>query len=147
MRKFLLALSLALLASCAGNKSNETIIPDFAQGYFLRNDVAVEAVPGKITSQEQLLQFFGMATVMGENGKPTAIDFDKDFVIPVIYPVTDQETSVVVESIRQTGSNELTLAVSTIRGEEHRSYTIRPMELLLIDNQYRDFEIKLQLGE
>jgi hypothetical protein len=147
MRKILFAIAMILLVSCTGNKTNDVIVPDFAQGYFLRNDVSVDAVPGKITSQEQLLQFFGMATVMGENGKPTTIDFDKNFVVPVIYPVTDQETSVVVNSIKKTGANELTLDVSAIRGEEHHSYTIRPMELLIIDNQYRDFDIDLQLGE
>ena len=119
---------------------------ELAKGYFLRNDVEVEDFPTQITSQAQLDQFFGMAAVMGENGKPTVIDFDKNFVIPVVYPETDQETSLVVERFWHTGANELTLSVGAIRGEEHRSFTIRPIQLLIVDNYYRDYQIDRRLN-
>ena len=123
-------------------------IPFFtATGYFLRNDVQADACPRIITSQEQLLQYFGMAAVMGENGKPTVIDFDKNFVIPVICPETDQETAIVVDGFCHTAPTGLTLAVSTIQEEEHRSFTIRPVELLIVDNHYRDFDIDLQFAD
>ena len=117
---------------------------DFAKGYFLRNDVQEGACPQKITSQEELLQYFGMATVMGTDGKPTSIDFDKSFVIPVIYPETDLGTSIVVDRFWRSAPESLTLSVSTIRGVEHRSFTIRPVELLIVDNFYRDFSIDYQ---
>ena len=119
---------------------------ELAKGYFLRNDVEVEDFPTQITSQAQLDQFFGMAAVMGENGKPTVIDFDKNFVIPVVYPETDQETSLVVERFWHTGATELTLSVGAIRGEEHRSFTIRPIQLLIVDNYYRDYQIDRRLN-
>ncbi len=118
----------------------------FANGYFVRNDVKDEEIPSKITSQEQLSQFFGMATVMGENGKPTEIDFEKDFVIPVVYPETDQETSLVVERFWHTAPTVLTLSTGAIRGEEHRSFTIRPVLLVLVDNYYSDLDIDLRLN-
>ena len=114
---------------------------DFAKGYFLRNDVQGEACPQKITSQDELLKYFGMAAVMGKNGEPTAIDFDKSLVIPVIYPDTDQETAIVVDRFWRTSPDSLTLSVSTIVGDEHLSYTIRPVELLIVDNFYRDFTL------
>lgn len=119
---------------------------ELAKGYFLRNDVEVEEFPTHITSQAQLDQFFGMAAVMGENGKPTVIDFDKNFVIPVVYPETDQETSLVVERFWHTAPTELTLSVGAVRGEEHRSFTIRPVLLLIVDNYYRNYEIDLRLN-
>ena len=145
MRHFLFACAVVLLASCAGKSDN---IPfEQAKGYFLRNDVEADSVPSKITSQEQLLQLFGMATVMGEDGKPTAIDFDKSFVIPVIYPETDVETTIKVDGLVRTASKEMTLSVSTVRGEEHESYTIRPVLLLVVDNLYRDDAVILQAGE
>ncbi len=123
------------------------LIPfDMAQGYFLRKDCN-DVCPLKISSQEELLQFFGMASVMGEGGKPTAIDFEKSFVIPIIYPETDLATSIVIDRFCHTGPTELSLAVSTIRGEEHRSFTIRPIELLVVDNYYRNFTIDLQLSD
>lgn len=119
---------------------------ELAKGYFLRNDVDTEDFPIQITSQEQLDQFFGMAAVMGENGKPTVIDFDKNFVIPVVYPETDQETSLVVERFWHTAATELTLSVAAVRGEEHRSFTIRPIKLLIVDNYYRDYQIDRHLN-
>lgn len=119
---------------------------ELAIGYFLRNDVDTEDFPIQITSQEQLDQFFGMAAVMGENGKPTVIDFDKNFVIPVVYPETDQETSLVVERFWHTAATELTLSVAAVRGEEHRSFTIRPIKLLIVDNYYRDYQIDRRLN-
>lgn len=122
------------------------VLYELVKGYFLRNDVDTEDFPIQITSQEQLDQFFGMAAVMGENGKPTVIDFDKNFVIPVVYPETDQETSLVVERFWHTAATELTLSVAAVRGEEHRSFTIRPIKLLIVDNYYRDYQIDRRLN-
>ena len=147
MKKFLFVIAMVLLASCAGNKSEEGIVTEVAHGYFLHNDVSGEVVPTKITEQEELLAYFGRAAVMGEHGMPTVIDFDQYFVVPVIYPVTDLETSIVVDSFKQTAPGELTLTVRAVRGEEPRSFTIRPMVLRLVDNQYRDFEIKVEKSE
>jgi len=113
----------------------------YAKGYFVRNNVEDGEYPAKITSQDQFDLFFGMATVMGENGKPTEIDFSKDFVIPIIYPETDQETSIVVERLWHTAPAELGLSVGAIRGEEHRSFKIRPAVILVVDNGYRDYEV------
>lgn len=118
----------------------------YANGYFLRNDVQEDEIPSKITSQDQFSDFFGMATVMGDNGKPTEIDFEKDFVIPIVYPVTDQETSIVIERLWHTTPGVLTLSAAAIRGEEHRSFTIRPMKLLVVDNHYSDLNIDLKLN-
>jgi len=113
----------------------------YAKGYFLRNDVEEGEYPTKITNQNLFDQYFGMATVMGDEGKPTEIDFDKSFVVPVIYPVTDQETSIVIERFWHSAPAELTLSVGAVRGEEHRSFQIRPIKLLVVDNGYRDYEV------
>lgn len=118
----------------------------YANGYFLRNDVQEDEIPSKITSQDQFSDFFGMATVMGDNGKPTEIDFEKDFVIPIVYPVTDQETTIVVERFWHTSPDLLTLSAGAVRGEEHRSFNIRPVVLLVVDNYYRDLNIDLTLN-
>jgi hypothetical protein len=118
----------------------------YANGYFLRNDVNEEDIPSKIINQEELSKFFGMATVMGEDGKPTEVDFEKDFVIPVVYPETDQETTLVIERLWHTAPDVLTLSAGAIRGEEHRSFTIRPVKLIVVDNYYRDLQIDLTLN-
>jgi len=112
-----------------------------AKGYFVRNDVEIGSIPAKILSQEELLSFFGQATVMGPGGMPTEIDFEKSFVIPVVFPETDQELSIIVEGIFHTAPEQLTLMVDGLGGEEHPSFTTVPCELLIIDGFYRDYEI------
>ena len=69
-----------------------------------------------------------------------------EFVIPVVYPETDQETTLVIERLWHTAPDVLTLSAGAIRGEEQRSFTIRPMKLLVVDNHYRDLEIDLTLN-
>ena len=118
----------------------------FARGYFFRNDVSDELLPNKITSQEELLQYFGMATVMGENGKPTEIDFEKSFVVPIVFPETDQETSIVIDRFWHNGPDVLTLVASAVRDEQHRKFTIRPVALLVVDNGYANYAIDLQVN-
>ena len=118
---------------------------NYARGYFLRNDIEPEVIiPTMITSQEQLLQYFGMAAVMGENGAPTAIDFGKSFAIPVVYPETDLDTKLVVERFWHTAPTQLTLVTGAVKGEESRSFTIRPILILVVDNCYRDYVIDVQ---
>lgn len=59
-------------------------------GYFVKNTWKKQkATLLKFTSQAQLEKVFGMATVMGENGKPTMVDFTKSTVIALILPKTD----------------------------------------------------------
>ena len=111
-----------------------------ARGYFRRSDTREDRLPVAIRTEEELLHYFGMAAVMGKDGEPTAVDFDKSFVIPVAFPETDRETDIVVDSFQRTGSRQLTLTVSTRRGEP-QSYTVLPLEILVVDGFYRDFEI------
>ena len=121
---------------------------EFAQGYFLRNDLdEEEPFPAKITSQEELLKYFGMATVMGENGQPTAIDFEKSFVVPVVFPETDQETSIVIDRFWHNGPSVLSVVASAIKGQDHRSYTLRPVALLMVDKGYGEYAIDLKINQ
>lgn len=59
-------------------------------GYFVKNTwKSNKQKVLKFTSQAQLEKVFGMATVMGENGKPTPVDFTKSCVIALVLPKTD----------------------------------------------------------
>ena len=118
-----------------------------AQNYFFRNDAVIDILPHQITSQEQLLNFFGYATVMGEGGKPTAIDFEKSMVIPIVFPPTDKDTKIVIESLLETGEKQLTLTIHGERGNESRTYTIIPCQLLIVDGSYRDYDILISSPE
>ena len=114
-----------------------------ARNYYKRNDTE-DVLPLKITSEEDLLKYFGYAAVMGRNGEPTAIDFDKSFVIPIILPQTDRETEIVIYGLYHSRPESLTLAFETVRGEETLSYTMLPFELLVVDGAYRNCQVEIK---
>ena len=112
-----------------------------AGNYYRRNDDIEDVLPEKITSEEDLLRFFGYAAVMGRNGEPTKIDFDKSFVIPIVLPQTDKETEIVIYGLYHTRPESLTLAFETVQGEEPLGYTMLPFKLLIVDSAYKDCQI------
>ena len=114
-----------------------------ARNYYRRNDNVEDVLPLKISSEEELLRFFGYAAVMGRNGEPTKIDFEKSFVIPIILPETNRETEIVIDGLYHKRPESLTLAFETVQGEEPLSYTTLPFELLVVDGIYRDCQIEL----
>lgn len=102
-----------------------------ARNYFKRNDVADDSIPSKITSQEELLKYFGMAAVMGTNGQPTPIDFDNQFVIPVVRPVTDIVTELYPQSLIQEKSG-LTFTYREDLGEK-TTFSMQPILLIIVN--------------
>lgn len=112
-----------------------------ASNYYRRNDDIEDVLPEKITSEEDLLRFFGYAAVMGRNGEPTKIYFDKSFVIPIVLPQTDKETEIVIDGLYHTRPESLTLAFETVQGEEPLGYTMLPFKLLIVDSAYKDCQI------
>ena len=82
-----------LLAGLAGCEHGGNGLPyKEAEHYFLRNDVNGRNVPTKMTTQTEFDRYFGMAAVMG--GQPTAIDFDRQFVIAIVLPETNHSTTI-----------------------------------------------------
>jgi hypothetical protein len=66
-----------------------------ARNYFVNNTVGEDKNGTlKIESQEAFNELFSPATTMGEGGKPTEIDFKKQFVIAVISPTSDLNPSI-----------------------------------------------------
>ena len=90
MKKVLFAFAAMIVLAACGNKqaaapveseenSNEVAF-EVAKNYFFKNDHEIPASP-KITTAEEFGKLFGMATTMGKDGKPTEIDFTKQFVL------------------------------------------------------------------
>ena len=124
---FLLCCAVALAFSCApsGNVSYEVV-----KNYFFRNDASVPSSP-KITSQEQFDSLFGAAAFMGKDGRPTTVDFDRQFVIAVVLPETDTETTLEPLSLTRSGG-ELTFTYGK-KENGKVSYTMRPLLLVAVD--------------
>ena len=73
-----------------------------AQNYFFRNDASAPE-DAKITDQATFESYFGMAAVMGRNGLPTSIDWNKEFVIALVLPEATVETKIEPKSLTREG--------------------------------------------
>lgn len=145
--------SAAMLSAChtSGKVDNLTINVDavssattaadvpykVANGYFVRNDV--KKLPnGKISKQKDFEAAFGMAAVMGNDGRPTEIDFNNQYVIAVSKPVTDRQTELEPVSLKGDGDGDggLVFVYRTKAGQQ-LSYSMQPSLVVVVDKKYR----------
>lgn len=123
--------------SCASHKSKEIFFRE-AQNYFVKNTFKTDQIVSKkITTQSELNDFFGSATVMGSNGKPTVIDFEKYFVVVVICPETyfaSQFTSIKLVEAKENKVN-IEYKITT---KEKQTYSIVPFSLMILGKEHID---------
>ncbi|MEG0950234.1 MAG: hypothetical protein RR212_09230 [Bacteroidales bacterium] len=116
-------------------KTNKQEIPfTVAEKYFVKNTVKSIDEP-KITTQEAFNQIFGMATVMGPNGRPTPIDFGKQYVIAVMKPTTDYKTTLTPVSLQKDSKGDIIFSYKVEKGEK-QTYSFTPALLIIVDNNY-----------
>ena len=139
MRRIILFLGAALaFASC---KQVSDIPFEEVENYFFRNHAVVPENPIIDTSGE-FDALFGAAAFMGNGGQPTAVDFEKEFVIAVVNPVTDCSTELVPESLRKE-DGELVFTYQETIGEQ-QSWTMQPVLLVKVDRKYRTEAVRLE---
>ena len=143
MRKIIFAFaSLLILVGCTTNKPAEASVEnvpfEVAKNYFFKNDQTIPANP-KITSAEAFDQLFGMASFMGKDGQPTAIDFDKQFVLAIVLPVTDVATEIIPQEVEAKG-NQLFYSYEVKTGEQ-QSFSIQPVSIIILDKQFKNYEV------
>ena len=112
-----------------------------AENYFIKNGAKLPD-DHKITDKETFDSIFGMATTMGENGKPTEIDFDKSFVIAVETGPVQKETTLIPEYLINHHDGKLVFHYAIKQGEDI-SYTIRPVLIIIVDKDMANMPIKL----
>ena len=135
----LLSSFLVTLVAC-DPKPKETNVPyTELKNYFFRNDAEIPTTP-KIDTREQFDSLFGMATVMGAEGRPTDVDFEHQFVIAIVLPVTNQQTELDGERLFAwtdlLGHSNLQFDYSVDRDSDTLSYTMQPVMLIAVDRQY-----------
>lgn len=113
-----------------------------AQNYFVKNTVDSITNP-KIETEEAFKTYFGSATTMGKNGKPTAVDFTKEFAIATVLPITDVATTIVPISLKKGSDNSLVFQYKIELGYK-QSYTSRPFLLVVVDKKF-DGNLSLKL--
>ena len=127
------------VASCDPKPEAKEVPYTKLERYFFRNDAEIPTNP-KIDTREQFDNLFGMAAVMGPNGRPTEVDFTKQFVIAVVLPITNQAVEIEAERLLYykdlLGGTNLDFQYSIDRDEEERSFSIQPLLLIAVDRQY-----------
>lgn len=149
MKKIFLA-SVALLAMSActshstdANKNNEETVEvayEVAKNYYFKKGQQIPASP-KITSDDELDNLFGMATVMGKDGKPTSIDFTKQFVLAIVLPVTDTATE--INPVKVEVKSDSLFYTYEVKTGEKQTFSIRPVSIIILDKQYENKDLKL----
>ena len=141
MRKLIsyIALLLILINCSSSVKSGDSILNQEipykeAKNYFVKNNIDAAIDNPKFETQEEFDQVFGMATTMGDKGKPTPIDFSKEFVVAQIEDPSNQSIELKPVSIRK-NSNILEIKYKKVVGES-QSYTTQTAMILIIDKKY-----------
>jgi hypothetical protein len=117
-------------------KENNSIPFEIGKGFFVKNSFDKKQFTNpKITTKEEFENIFGYATTMGENGKPSSIDFSKEFVIAVIGEVTDKISSFdAIDLIQE--SDSIVLNYKEIEGEKI-TYKMQPCLVLIVNNTFK----------
>ncbi len=111
---------------------NGTITYQVADNYFVKNTVKDEPIHAvKIANADDLTTYFGAAATMGEKGKPTPIDFGKQYAIGLIAPSTNKQSTLEIRTLKKE-KDSIVLTYHVTEGEE-QSYVIRPFVLLIVD--------------
>ncbi len=107
-----------------------------ARNYFVNNTVTDSDIRYlKVNNKEKFDTFFGMATKMGEDGKPTQIDFNNEYVIAVIMPETNLPTIITPISFERSDDNKLVLSyIIKTNDNQEQTFTTRPFFMLIINN-------------
>jgi len=104
-----------------------------AKNYFVKNTVKQTDLKNlKIESKERFDEFFGSATKMGPEGKPTEIDFSKRYVIAVIWNETDSATEITPISLQRDLNSQIILNYHVAVGAKQK-FKIRPTLILVVD--------------
>jgi hypothetical protein len=151
MKKILFAFAAIVALAACGNKQVATptsednvesseVAFEVAKNYFFKNDQMIPEYP-KIVSEEEFTKLFGMATTMGEDGKPTAIDFTKQFVLAIVLPVTDFATEINPVKVEEKGDS--LLYTYEIKSGEKQSFSIQPVSIIILDKKYENKRIVL----
>ncbi|MCL4638506.1 MULTISPECIES: hypothetical protein [Olivibacter] len=116
--------------------SDELEVPYvLAENYFVRNDFDETSLSTpKISSREEFDKIFGMATVMGDQGKPTPIDFTKQFAIAVISPADELAVKMKAVSLQKKEGHLLLRYKQDIGAK--LSMKIQPFLLLVVDKKF-----------
>ena len=109
-----------------------------ASGYFVRNDFFSEGLTlTTIDSKEKLEKIFGYATVMGEGGSATPVNFENQFALAAVYSATDLDVKIESSSLF-IKNDTLNVLIDLVMGQK-KSFQSRPFTLLIVEGRSDSF--------
>lgn len=137
MKAFLISICIFLtLISCGSQpKSSSTVPYTVAKNYFVKNTIEDKLIESSITNREDFDSLFGIARTMGSNGKPTPIDFNTQFVIVVINPISNDVSELECKAL-EIKSQKLILHYS-IKKTNKQSFQSHHALILVVDKNYQ----------
>lgn len=112
-----------------------------ANNYFVNNtypDKEIHVL--KITSEQKFNEVFGMATTMGNEGKPTEINFSKSFVIAIIDSENKVTEKIYIKDLR-IERKKLNLRYGIKKRTEPSSASFRFAKILILDRDFRKTKV------
>lgn len=116
------------------NRGGTDIEYRLAKNYFVRNDADLSGFSSpKIETQDAFDAIFGPATIMGDEGTPTPVDFKKKYVVAIINPLTERDVTLEVEQVQKSG-DLITVTYTETSGGKQTMQT-RPFLLLILNRE------------
>ena len=112
-----------------------------AKNYFVKNSVESIHNP-KIETAEKFEEIFGMATTMGEDGKPTEIDFSKYYVIAVVLPATDISSKIIPVSLQKHKDGKIVFLYKKYVGTKQSFKTRESIQIIVDKNMIGEVDCK-----
>jgi hypothetical protein len=101
------------------------------ENYYVRNDVDCSKTQRLIFDNKQDFEgYFGMAATMG--GRPTEINWNKQYVVALILPETKRATSINPVNVKVANDNILVFSYDVKKGDK-LSHTMVPFTAVAID--------------
>ncbi|QES89402.1 hypothetical protein [Rhizosphaericola mali] len=117
------------------SSNNSAVQYTAAKNYFVKNTYEANALQAiRLTSSNELNQYFGGARTMDSKSVQTNIDFEKNNAIALIYPKTDSTISIKITSV-QSNTNNLLVHYKLKKGVK-TTYSIVPFSLIILDKKY-----------
>ena len=151
---FTLAVGALLLLMCnscsfmdkmyAAQKIDEVATPisfTTLENYFVRNDVDCSKQQRLIINNKaDFEKYFGMAATMG--GKPTEVNWNKQFVIALVMPETKRATAIYPVAVKTTDNDVLVFSYKVKKGDR-MSHNMVPFTAVAVDKPANAKEMQI----
>lgn len=144
---------MAMVSSCSVmkgvsniQKNGTTVAYTELRNYFVNNTHKTTKTERLlITSQAQFDEIFGAAAVMGANGRPTNVNFKKQFVMAVLHPETNKAVQMYPVSVLEYNGAVL-FNYKVVTGAT-QSYTSAPYTAVVLDRPVNDSQFEVYWNE